>query len=120
MAEAESCSENLIVRDIAIDNRMRMIAKVIKNEEEVDQMVNSDLTTTTIEPSSSSASPHNMQALNEVVITRGNVGQMSAFKIYVNDTFLTIVRGDGLLISTPTGSTAYNLSCGGSIVHNDA
>ena len=61
-----------------------------------------------------------MQALNEICITRGNMGQMSAYEVYVNDILLTTVHGDGILISTPTGSTAYNLSCGGSIVHNAA
>ena len=42
---------------------------------------------------------------------------MCRFDVYINDTLLTIVQGDGVLISTPTGSTAYNLSCGGSIIH---
>jgi NAD kinase len=59
-------------------------------------------------------------ALNEISITRGNAEFMVCFDIYVNDVHLTTVQGDGVLISTPTGSTAYNLSCGGSIVHASA
>ena len=56
-------------------------------------------------------------ALNEISITRGNAEFMCRLDIYINDVLLTIVQGDGVLISTPTGSTAYNLSCGGSIAH---
>ena len=58
--------------------------------------------------------------MNEISITRGDSGGLSAFEVYVNDILLTVVQGDGILISTPTGSTAYNLSCGGSIVHIQA
>ena len=61
-----------------------------------------------------------MQALNEISITRGRHGGMCSYEVYVNKILLTIVQGDGILIATPTGSTAYNLSCGGSIVHPQA
>lgn len=62
--------------------------------------------------------PAACQALNEISITRGSAEFMARFDIYINEVFLTNVQGDGILISTPTGSTAYNLSCGGSIVHD--
>ena len=55
-----------------------------------------------------------MQALNEISITRGQHPGMCSYEIYVNKILLTTVHGDGILIATPTGSTAYNLSCGGS------
>ncbi len=58
--------------------------------------------------------------LNEISVTRGNTEFMVLFDVFVNDVHLTRVQGDGVLISTPTGSTAYNLSCGGSIVHSYA
>lgn len=58
--------------------------------------------------------------LNEVSVTRGSTEHMVLFELYVNDVYLTTVQGDGVLISTPTGSTAYNMSCGGSIVNANA
>jgi len=61
-----------------------------------------------------------MQALNEICIIKGNSAGMCSFQIFVNNVPLTIIQGDGIMISTPTGSTAYNLSCGGSIVHTAA
>lgn len=56
-------------------------------------------------------------ALNEVVITRGSLGRVITIPTWVNGSFLTSYRGDGLIIATPTGSTAYNLSAGGPILH---
>lgn len=55
--------------------------------------------------------------LNDVVINHGIVARMIILDIYVNAQFVTSLRGDGLIISTPTGSTAYSLSAGGPIVH---
>ena len=61
--------------------------------------------------------PSECHALNEITVTRGDSEFMCRFDIYVNDVFWTVVQGDGVMMSTPTGSTAYNLSCGGPIAH---
>jgi NAD+ kinase len=55
-------------------------------------------------------------ALNDIVITRQSISRMINFDVYVNDAFVNNYRADGVIISTPTGSTAYNLSAGGPII----
>jgi NAD kinase len=54
--------------------------------------------------------------LNEIVIDRGVWPTSVQLEIFFNNQFMTTLVGDGLIISTPTGSTAYNLSAGGSII----
>ena len=54
--------------------------------------------------------------LNEVVVDRGPLPNAIQLEIYLDDEFMTTLVGDGLIISTPTGSTAYNLAAGGSII----
>ncbi len=56
-------------------------------------------------------------ALNDVVLLPGDVAQMIEFEIIVNNEFVCTQRADGLIVATPTGSTAYALSGGGPILH---
>jgi NAD+ kinase len=55
-------------------------------------------------------------ALNDIVINRAGALHVINFNIYVNGSLLSSYHADGMIISTPTGSTAYNLSAGGPIV----
>lgn len=59
---------------------------------------------------------HTFWSLNEVVLMRGNTGRLVSIEAKVNDEFLAHYKADGLIISTPTGSTAYSLSAGGPII----
>lgn len=56
-------------------------------------------------------------ALNDVVLSRGNETHLIAFDVYINQQFVSHYRSDGLILATPTGSTAYALSAGGPIMH---
>lgn len=56
-------------------------------------------------------------ALNDVVVNSGTSAQMIEFELYIDDSFVYRQRADGLIVSTPTGSTAYSLSGGGPIMH---
>jgi len=56
-------------------------------------------------------------ALNDVVLHPGKSASMIEFEIYIDNKFVSNQKSDGLIISTPTGSTAYSLSAGGPIMH---
>ncbi len=56
------------------------------------------------------------QALNDAVITKTAIARLASFDLYINGAFVSTYRGDGLIISTPTGSTAYSMAAGGPIL----
>ena len=55
-------------------------------------------------------------ALNDVVITRGSISRMVYFRLFIDGKEITVFGADGVIISTPVGSTAYSLSAGGPLV----
>ena len=57
-------------------------------------------------------------ALNDVVFSRGGLGQMIEFEVFINRQFVYTQRSDGLIVSTPIGSTAYSLAAGGPILQS--
>jgi NADH kinase len=70
-------------------------------------------------PSERSAAsfPNQVHAMNEVIIHRGRDPHLAVLEVFVGGRFLTEAVADGMIVSTPTGSTAYSLSSGGSIIH---
>lgn len=55
-------------------------------------------------------------ALNDVILSKSTIARLVAFEIYINREFVSSYRGDGLIVATPTGSTAYSLAAGGPIL----
>lgn len=93
----EKIINNVIEKNIIIKRRMKITGVILENGKNIFEE----------------------EALNEIVINKGAPSRMIELSIYVNNTFVTRYRSDGVIISTPTGSTGYTISAGGPIVHPD-
>ena len=60
---------------------------------------------------------HEADAFNDVILQKGNIGKLIEFETYVDGTYVHTQRGDGMIVASPTGSTAYALSGGGPIIY---
>jgi NAD+ kinase len=87
--------EALLRNELEVDERMMLSAGVFRHGERLGEYV----------------------ALNDVVITKSAMSRIISLEVSVESQFATGYRADGLIISTPTGSTAYCLSAGGPIVY---
>lgn len=92
--EIELALEKLILKQYKVEERMMLRATIISEDGEKNVF----------------------HALNDVNVTRGSFSRVVEFEICVNDELSDIYPADGVIVATPTGSTAYNLSAGGPIV----
>lgn len=91
--------------EIETDNIEACLDRIIAGEYEVDERIMLELMGSDERPS-----------LNDIVISRSGALQVVEYRLFVNDKFLVSFRSDGIIISTPTGSTGYNFSAGGPIM----
>ncbi len=90
-----SCMDDLLEGRFVPENRMLLDAEVLRDG----QKIVSNL------------------ALNDVVVDKGAIGRMIEFELFIDGEFIYNLRSDGLIVATPTGSTAYSLSANGPILH---
>ncbi len=88
----------LITDNFQIEERMMIVGKALREETVLEEMY----------------------ALNDIVVTRAGITQMIYYHVYVNGQLLNSYNADGIILSTPTGSTGYNMSAGGPIVEPNA
>ncbi|MFP3868252.1 MAG: NAD(+)/NADH kinase [Desulfobacteraceae bacterium] len=95
LKELYPCIEGILKHDFVIEKRMLLAATVIRAGKQIEQQC----------------------VLNDVVINKGALARIVELDTFIDDQYLTTYRADGLIVSTPTGSTAYTLAAGGPIVY---
>ena len=101
---AETAAENLFTAaekifndDYSIKRRMRLKVDVVRENKTITSV----------------------PVLNDIVINRGALARLADVETHIDDHYLTTFRSDGLIVATPTGSTAYSLAAGGPVIHPD-
>lgn len=100
---------------VAVEEVQQAIGRVLKGYFDVDRRITLDVVV-----QRATGDLHRMDrfvAVNDVVLNRGPLGRMLHLEVRANDQPFCTYRADGLIIATPTGSTAYALSAGGPIVY---
>jgi NAD+ kinase len=90
-----ACIDRLLAGEYTADRRMLLDAQVWRGGRQIFQNF----------------------ALNDVVVNKGDTGRLIEMEVRVNGEFLYVLRADGMIVATPTGSTAYALSANGPILH---
>lgn len=90
-----STAEYILNREFVTEPRMRLVVEVNRKDREIARET----------------------VLNDVVINKGALARLAHIETYINDHYMTTYSADGLIIATPTGSTAYSLAAGGPIIH---
>ena len=93
-SELPKCLDSVLDDSCSIDERMMLEGVVYHGSEKIQMNI----------------------ALNDVIIARAGFSRLVELKIYVNGELLSIYNADGIIVSTPTGSTGYSLSAGGPII----
>jgi len=93
-ADMLAAIDRLLAGEFTADQRMLLDARVLRAGREVFRTL----------------------ALNDVVVNKGDLGRMIEIELRVDDEFLYVLRADGMIVATPTGSTAYALSANGPIL----
>ncbi len=97
--------------EVTIEEMYPTLAKIFKNEFETD-----DRLMLKVQIHRQGENVVNYTAMNDVVISKGRLPRMIDLEIRINNEFVTSLRGDGVIVATPTGSTAYSMSAGGPII----
>lgn len=101
------------VTDIAIDEIAPTLKAMICQQEFIAE--ERSLITATIKREDQDI--YHSHALNDIVLSRGAMGSMIEFSMYIDNEMVCSQKSDGLIFATPTGSTAYSLAAGGPILH---
>jgi NAD+ kinase len=95
MPDLFPCLEKLLEGDYRIESRMMLDAQIMREGSPIKNMI----------------------AFNDVVIAKGPISRIIKLETYVDRDYMSTYRADGIIVASPTGSTAYSLSAGGPIVN---